>query len=100
MLYQSKPCTNYSLTLIWIDITFKCASLPGQTLGLYKVSSESMRTHSSLSARLLNHPAARYGLALLAAAFEFLDQWALWDILHGYNLYLTLIASIRFLCWF
>src|SRR5206468_5285799 len=92
--------TNYSLTLIWIDITFKCASLPGQTLGLYKVSSERMRTHSSLSARLLNHPAARYGLALLAAAFAFLAQCALRDVLHGYNPYLTLIAAIGFSAWY
>ncbi len=88
------------MTLVWIDITFKCASLPGQTLGLYKVSSERMRTHSSLSARLLNHPAARYGLALLAAAFAFLAQWALRDVLHGYNPYLTLIAAIGFSAWY
>src|SRR5436853_2297974 len=59
-----------------------------------------MRTHSSLSARLLNHPAARYGLALLAAAFAFLAQWALRDILHGYNPYLTLIAAIGFSAWY
>src|SRR5947207_1097120 len=59
-----------------------------------------MRTHSSLSARLLNHPAARYGLALLAAAFAFLAQWALRDVLHGYNPYLTLIAAIGFSAWY
>ncbi len=67
---------------------------------MYKVSSERMRTHSSLSARLLNHPAARYGLALLAAAFAFLAQWALRDVLHGYNPYLTLIAAIGFSAWY
>src|SRR5206468_10785882 len=59
-----------------------------------------MRTHSSLSARLLNHPAARYGLALLAAASAFLAQSALRDILHGYNPYLTLIAAIGFSAWY
>src|SRR5436853_2603713 len=59
-----------------------------------------MRTHSSLSARLLNHPAARYGLALLAAAFAFLAQWALRDILHVYNPYLALIAAIGFSAWY
>jgi signal transduction histidine kinase len=59
-----------------------------------------MRTHSTLSARLLRHPAARYSFALLAVAFAFFVQWALKDILHGYNPYLTLIAAIGFSAWY
>jgi signal transduction histidine kinase len=59
-----------------------------------------MRTHSSLSARLLRHPAARYGFALLAVAFAFFVQWALRGVLHGYSPYLTLIAAIGFSAWY
>ena len=59
-----------------------------------------MRTHSTLSARLLGYSAARYAFALLAVAFAFFVQWVLRGVLHGYSPYLTLIAAIGFSAWY
>ena len=59
-----------------------------------------MSNNTPLPTRILEKPVARYGAALLAAAFALLARWALNPVLGDSLPYITLFPAIAFVAWY